>query len=84
MKTLFTKLSTLSVSDLEDKKLIEYEGNIEGRGMQYQALEVDRCVTAGLNESPTMSLDGTVQILKVMDLMRSLTGIEYSGAKSSW
>jgi len=84
MKTLFTKLSTLSVSDLGDKKLIEYEGNIEGRGMQYQALEVDRCVTAGLNESPTMSLDGTVQILKVMDLMRSLTGIEYSVAKSSW
>ena len=44
------------------------------------ALEVERCVTAGLNESPAMSLDETVQIMEVMDQIRSLTGIEHSGA----
>jgi hypothetical protein len=48
--------------------------------MQYQALEVERCITEGLIESPTMSLDETVQIMEVMDQIRSLTGIEYAGA----
>jgi predicted dehydrogenase len=76
----FYEHSTFTAFDLEDNVLFEYEGNIEGRGMQYQALEVERCVTAGLNESPTMSLDETVQIMEVMDQIRSLTGIEYSGA----
>ena len=80
MEKSFYEHSTFTVFDLEDNVLFEYEGNIEGRGMQYQALEVERCVTAGLNESPTMSLDETVQIMEVMDQIRSLTGIEYSGA----
>jgi hypothetical protein len=80
MKTLFTKLSTFSASDLEDYNLIEYEGNIEGRGMQYQTLVIENCATAFLNESNNMSLDETVQIVEVMDQIRSLTGIEYSGA----
>jgi predicted dehydrogenase len=80
MEKSFYEHSTFTAFDLEDNVLFEYEGNIEGRGMQYQALEVERCVTAGLNESPTMSLDETVQIMEVMDQIRSLTGIEYSGA----
>jgi predicted dehydrogenase len=80
MEKSFYEHSTFTVFDLEDNVLFEYEGNIEGRGMQYQALEVERCVTAGLNESPTMSLDETIQIMEVMDQIRSLTGIEYSGA----
>jgi hypothetical protein len=48
--------------------------------MQYQALELERCVFAGLLESPTMSLDETVEIMKVMDQIRLQTGIEYPGA----
>lgn len=80
MDKSFYEHSTFTVFDLEDNVLFEYDGNIEGRGMQYQALEVERCVAAGLNESPTMSLDETVQIMEVMDQIRSLTGIEYSGA----
>ena len=80
MEKSFYEHSTFTVFDLEDNVLFKYEGNIEGRGMQYQALEVERCVTTGLNESPTMGLDETVQIMEVMDQIRSLTGIEYSGA----
>jgi hypothetical protein len=60
--------------------LFKYEGNIEGRGMQYQALEVERCIAAGLIESPIMTLDETVQIMEVMDQIRNQTGIEFSGA----
>jgi hypothetical protein len=80
MEKSFYEHSTFTVFDLEDNVLFEYEGNIEGRGMQYQALEVERCITAGLIESPTMSLDETIQIMEVMDQIRSQTGIEYSGA----
>jgi hypothetical protein len=48
--------------------------------MQYQALEVERCIASGLIESPIMSLDETIQIMEVMDKIRSQTGIEYQGA----
>jgi len=80
MEKSFYGHSSFTVFDLADNVLFQYEGNIEGRGMQYQAMEVERCITAGLNESPIMSLDETVQIMQVMDQIRSLTGIEYSGA----
>jgi predicted dehydrogenase len=72
--------STFTVFDRDDNILFEYKGNIEGRGMQYQALEVERCIFEGLIESPTMSLDETVQIMEVMDQIRNQTGIEFSGA----
>jgi len=80
MEKSFYEHSSFTAFDLEDNVLFKYGGNIEGRGMQYQALEVERCVTAGLNESPTMSLNETVQIMEVMDQIRSLTGIKYPGA----
>jgi predicted dehydrogenase len=80
MEKSFYGHSSFTVFDLADNVLFQYEGNIEGRGMQYQAMEVERCITAGLTESPIMSLDETVQIMQVMDQIRSLTGIEYSGA----
>jgi predicted dehydrogenase len=80
MRKRFYEHSPFTVFDLDDKVLFKYEGNIEGRGMQYQALEVERCIAEGLIESPTMSLDETVQIMEVMDQIRNQTGIEFSGA----
>jgi predicted dehydrogenase len=80
MEKSFHEHSTFTVFDLDDNILFEYEGNIEGRGMQYQALEVERCISEGLIESPTMSLDETIQIMEVMDQIRNQTGIEFSGA----
>jgi predicted dehydrogenase len=76
----FYEHSTFTVFDRDDNILFEYEGNIEGRGMQYQSLEVERCISEGLIESPTMRLDETVQIMEVMDQIRNQTGIEFSGA----
>jgi predicted dehydrogenase len=56
-----------------------YEAKIEGRGMQYQALEVERCIRAGLTESPIMTLDETVSIMETMDEIRKQTGVKYPG-----
>jgi predicted dehydrogenase len=71
--------SSFTIYDLEDEVVFRYEGNIEGRGMQYQALEVERCIRAGLWQSPTMSLGQTIEIMEVMDQIRHQTGIEYQG-----
>jgi predicted dehydrogenase len=75
----FYEHSCFTAFDMEDNVVYRYEGNIEGRGMQYQGLEVERCIEAGLLESPIMSLDETIEIMEVMDQIRSQTGIEYSG-----
>ena len=40
---------------------------MQGRGMQFQAADVERCVAAGELESATMPLDETVAIMRVMD-----------------
>jgi hypothetical protein len=64
---------------MDDKAIFRYDGNIEGRGMQFQALEVEKCIRAGLRQSPIMSLDETIEIMEVMDQIRQQTGIEYSG-----
>jgi predicted dehydrogenase len=71
--------SSFTAFDMKDQMLYKYEGNIEGRGMQYQGLEVERCIEAGLLESPIMSLNETIEIMEVMDEIRGQTGIEYSG-----
>jgi hypothetical protein len=56
---------------------LRYEEKIEGRGMQYQAIHVEECINAGLKESPIMSVGETVAIMKVMDDIRSQTGVKY-------
>lgn len=76
----FYEHSSFTVYDMDDQVSYRYEGNIEGRGMQYQALEVENCIRAGLRQSPIMSLDETIEIMEVMDQIRHQTGIEYSGA----
>ena len=78
--TSFTVYETdLSRESGVQKKVHRYEDKIEGRGMQYQALEVERCIHAGLIESPTMGLDETVSIMETMDEIREQTGVKYPG-----
>lgn len=42
-----------------------------GRGMQFQALEVECCLRAGQLESPRMPLDESVEIMRVLDEVRA-------------
>ena len=79
-QTSFTVYETdLSRESGVQSEVSRYEAKIEGRGMQYQALEVERCVRAGLTESPKMSLDETVSIMETMDEIRKQTGVKYPG-----
>jgi predicted dehydrogenase len=50
----------------------------EGRGMQYEAAEVNRCLRAGLTESPLLPLDESLAIMGVLDEVRAQIGLDYS------
>jgi hypothetical protein len=47
--------------------------------MQYEALEVARCLRAGLIESPIMTLAETVSIMGILDQARAAIGLRYPG-----
>jgi predicted dehydrogenase len=51
----------------------------ERGGLQYQALEVARCVAEGQTESATMPLDESVQIMRTLDALRAEIGLRYPG-----
>jgi predicted dehydrogenase len=48
-----------------------------GRGMQYQAAEVHRCLRAGELESPSLPLAETLSIMQTMDEIRRQIGLSY-------
>jgi len=50
----------------------------EGRGMQYEAAEVNRCLRAGLTESPLLPLDETLAIMGVLDEVRRQIALDYA------
>jgi predicted dehydrogenase len=58
--------------------LERYESPIDGRGMQYEAAEVGRCLAAGLLESPALPLDETLAIMATLDEIRRQIGLDYA------
>jgi predicted dehydrogenase len=50
-----------------------------GRGYQYEAAEVMRCLRAGETESPLQTLDETLAILEAMDALRRSWSLVYPG-----
>jgi predicted dehydrogenase len=46
-------------------------------GYNYEAAEVQRCLRAGLTESPIMPLDETLAIMETMDDLRAQWGLRY-------
>ncbi len=67
--------------DREGSVVERYTDTVAGRGMQYQALEVERCITAGLRESPTMTVEETISIMRTMDEIRRQIGVVYPQEK---
>lgn len=50
-----------------------------GNGLQYEALEVMRCLKEGRTESDIMPLDETLSIMETLDALRSMWGLRYPG-----
>ena len=65
---------TLSLTGREDEVMqIPFKGN----GYNYEAEEVGRCLREGKTESPTMSLDETLSLMKSMDTIRAQWNLKY-------
>lgn len=79
MERSFYEASNFTVYDANNQVVERFEANIEGRGMQFQALEVEKRIANGQIESDIMSLDESVEIMEVMDEIRSITGVIYPG-----
>ena len=71
--------TSFTVFDQRGSATERYETKIDSRGMQFQALEVERCVAAGLLQSDRMSLDESIQIMTVLDEIRRQIGVSYPG-----
>lgn len=49
------------------------------KGLQYEAAEVARQVALGATESPRMTWDGTLAVMRTMDAVREQIGVVYPG-----
>ena len=62
-----------------DRKEIEtIDEPIIGNALNYEAEEVMRCMKEGLNESPFMPLDESIEIMRIMDAIRKPWDLKYS------
>ncbi|HKP05671.1 MAG TPA: Gfo/Idh/MocA family oxidoreductase [Microbacterium sp.] len=59
--------------------LEEFHSDIEGRGMQYQALAAERYLAEGRTDSDVLPIDETVGIMATLDEIRDLVGVRYPG-----
>ncbi|MFD4958538.1 Gfo/Idh/MocA family protein [Microbacterium sp. NPDC058389] len=57
----------------------EYRSEIDGRGMQYQALAAERIIAAGRTDSDELPIDESVAIMATLDEIRALVGVRYPG-----
>lgn len=46
-------------------------------GLRYEAEEVRRCIKAGLLESPDMSHEESLRIVRIQDKLRQIVGVKY-------
>jgi predicted dehydrogenase len=71
------EMTSFTVYNQAGEVIEKYNETHDGTGRQYQAIEVERCINAGLVESPTMPIGETVAIMKVMDQIRAQVGVKY-------
>jgi predicted dehydrogenase len=62
----------------DSKQLINFEKETHGFGYQHEARHVSDCLEKGFKESPVMTLNDSLQLMEVLDAIRSKAGIRYS------
>lgn len=63
----------------DETVLEEYASDIQGRGMQYQAIAAEDYLSRGLTDSELLPIDETVAIMSTLDEIRQLVGVTYPG-----
>ncbi|MEF3108624.1 Gfo/Idh/MocA family oxidoreductase [Raoultella sp. WB_B2P2-3] len=70
--------TSFRVEDYMGNVLEEYHQAVDGRGMQYQAFEMEHLVRTG-QKSTIMPPDESVLIMETLDTIREQTGVSYPG-----
>ncbi|MGA5303421.1 Gfo/Idh/MocA family protein [Nucisporomicrobium flavum] len=63
-----------------DGKAETVEVPFEGRGYQFEAIEVQRCLAEGLPESPLVPHMATLDVMTMMDTIRAEVGVDYGNS----
>ncbi|WP_210508944.1 Gfo/Idh/MocA family protein [Naasia sp. SYSU D00057] len=71
--------TSFTVYDNTGEVVERYETAIEGRGMQFQALEAERLIRVGETASPRLSPAESVLVMDVLDDVRRRIGLTYPG-----
>jgi predicted dehydrogenase len=67
------------VRDARGDEIERFDQPVSGRGMQYQAAEMERLVASGSTSSPLMPPEESVAVMETMDRVRALIGLRYPG-----
>jgi len=74
-----SRLRSFTIFDEQGNVVETVEPPTEGKGFVHEVRVVGECLRAGQTESPTLSLDDTLAIMRTMDTLRSDWGIRYPG-----
>jgi hypothetical protein len=74
--------TTLTVYDSAGEQTERFDGTVRGRGMQFQAWELERLVREGATGGEILPPGETVRIMEVLDEIRRQIGLEYPPAHS--
>jgi predicted dehydrogenase len=67
------------VYDNANTVIEDFDGSVEGRGMQFQADEVERLIAAGLTEGTILPPAQSIEIMRTLDEVRAQIGLKYPG-----
>ena len=60
-----------------DQEMFEYKNNYEGHGLRQQAIYMEKCVSDKKLESDKMTHKDTLEVMKIMDKVRIITGLKF-------
>ena len=60
-----------------DQEMVEYKNDYEGHGLRQQAIYMEKCVSDKKLESDKMTHKDTLEVMKIMDKVRSKTGLKF-------
>jgi predicted dehydrogenase len=73
--------TTLRHYDTKSTLVETFDGKVKGRGMQFQAFEIERLIAAGRLSGDILSPDETVAIMGTLDAIRAQIGFKYPGER---
>lgn len=67
----------VTLYDAHERVVEVYHESVSGRGMQYQAAEMERLLATGERESEILTPAASVAVMRTLDAVRSAIGLDY-------